>query len=531
MAERTERTLFDLPTDPEDFGVLLTPADLVKIDYSALEFETARRALIEYIKTYYPNDFNDFVSNNGIMMLVEALSYLVANISLRGDILANESFVPTAQTVEAMVNHLALIGQKMRGATPAVVDMQCIIDTAISADVNVPSGIKITTSGGDGSTLTYEVYRAPDDFISPITIPAGKRGIIAYGIEGETVSDEVISEGEADQQIVIYGDNILASPITVTTTSTGAGNNTVVEEWIQIDIIQKADANDKVYEVRLFDDRMVLVFGDGINGEMPENGQIISATYRIGGGVKGRVGAGVLATTTTVIPEPPFNVPVLVTLTNPAPSVGGADAETVEGAKRRAPREFATHNSAVTRDDYSQLSAGFAHPVFGTVSKALATIRTGINTNSVEIYILAEGSNSTPTTPTAGLKEGLAVFLDENNPITDEVVVLDGSIKYVSIRMNVIMDRDADAPTVKLKVDTAIDDFFSIDNWDMGEPFYQSQFINTINSIDGVEYVDLFEPADNILPTNALASSTVDGVGINELIHVGDKNVTYYFNS
>ncbi len=64
-------TLFNLPDSPEEFGVVLPPADLRRIDFSALDFPTLRRVVIEYIKTYYPDRFNDFSTNNGIIMLTE----------------------------------------------------------------------------------------------------------------------------------------------------------------------------------------------------------------------------------------------------------------------------------------------------------------------------------------------------------------------------------------------------------------------------------------------------------------------------
>jgi hypothetical protein len=33
-----DQTFFDLPTDPEEFGVILDPPNLRRIDFSALEF-------------------------------------------------------------------------------------------------------------------------------------------------------------------------------------------------------------------------------------------------------------------------------------------------------------------------------------------------------------------------------------------------------------------------------------------------------------------------------------------------------------
>ena len=56
----SEETVFDLPTNPEEFGLVLSPADLRSLDFTALEFETIRRALIEYIQLHFPDDFNVF---------------------------------------------------------------------------------------------------------------------------------------------------------------------------------------------------------------------------------------------------------------------------------------------------------------------------------------------------------------------------------------------------------------------------------------------------------------------------------------
>lgn len=535
MVDRTQETLFQLPTDPDEFGVLLAPPELIKIDFSALEFETARRAVIEYIKTYYPNEFNDFVSNNGIIMLAEIVSYVTANMGLRSDILANEGTLPTCQTAEAVVNHLALINQKIRRATPATADISCSVGFQISTDVNIPAGTKIRTTGEDGNAVVYEIYRAPDDFISPITIPASKKGVVAYGIEGETQTSIVISAGGADQQAVIYSNNILEFPIIVNITTTSSAVSgasvTITDEWKQIDILETANANDKVYETRFYDDRIVIIFGDDVHGAAPGIGDDITVTYRVGGGLRGRVASGVLSTSVTVIPDPPFNIPTSVALRNDSPSVGGTDKETLAAAKKRAPREFATHGTAITASDYSQLASTFSHPTFGTVSKAVATVRTGLNTNRVELYVLAEGAGNIPVLPTDGLKAAVASYFDEINPITDEVVALNGAIKYVSVVMNVIMDKNADAPSVKLKVDTAVDNFFAISNWDMGKPFFYSQLVNVVNDIDGVEYIDLFSPPDNILATNELADPTVSGIGLNEVIALGDKQITYYFNN
>jgi hypothetical protein len=65
-----EKTLFDLPNSPEDFGVLLPPANLKNLDFSAIDYDAARRSLIEYVRTYFPSLFNDFVASSGFVMLM-----------------------------------------------------------------------------------------------------------------------------------------------------------------------------------------------------------------------------------------------------------------------------------------------------------------------------------------------------------------------------------------------------------------------------------------------------------------------------
>jgi len=506
---QVRETLFQLPVDPEQFGVLLPPADLRRLDFSALEFTTARRALIEYIRTYFPDDFNDFVANNGIIMLVELLSYITAVLSLRADVLANEAFLPTANTENAVVNHLALISQKIRRASPAVTDIELSIPNRLGSDVRVPPGLSFQISGGDGDNITYEVFRSPDDFTSDIIIPAGKRGIIAFGIEGRTKSQTSISEGISDQRISILDDSILESPVRVTVSGAGSSN-----QWDRIEFIEQANPTDEVFEARFFEGELQIVFGNNVTGAIPENGATIEVEYRTGGGRRGRIGAGVIDETRPITPEFPFTATIDVRFRNISGSSGGDDQESIDEAKRRAPRDFATRNVAVAAEDYAQLVNSFSHPTFGSVSKSLATIRTGLNSNRVELHILAEGTDGAITTPSVGLKKAVDTFITDLNVLTDHVVVLDAIIKNVDLEMQVIINRRADPTVVKQAVNDAIDNFFDINNFDLGDPFYVSRLCDAIQSVDGVSYVDIIKPSDNILPVDRLGEQRVLNVEV-----------------
>lgn len=550
------RVVFELPNSPDEFGVALAPADLRTLDFSALDYATLNRAGVEYVRTYFPNDFNDFFANNGIIMMLELVSFVGNVLSERADILVDESFLPTAQTKQAVIEHLALIDQEIQRATPATADIEISIPSPAPTEVRINAALRFTLSGPDAQPVFYELFRAPGDFTSPIVIPPGKRGIVGYGIEGQTNTPiSVTSPGGANQTVDVPLVNVLDSPITVII-QTGAEQR----QWRRVTIIEKAEPNDEVFEVLHLSDRSRIVFGDNTAGKAPLSGQIIIINFRTGGGVRGRIQANTINETRLIAPQPPVNAAVEVLFRNPLPSQGGTDEEEISQAKQRAPREFATHGNAVTGEDYGLLAANYSHPVFGSVSKALAVIRTGvdqnleavaiavrsaptvdqavdimetnfINRNIVELYVLAEGPNKVPATPNLGLKQGLIAFFTEINVLTDEVRVFDGAIKAVNVTATIVMSRNADPGTVKANVEATIRDFFNLRNFDMGAGMFLSNLYNAIQSVPGVKFVNIFSPADDILPTNQIADPHVQGIGFNEVITLGQLDLRFYFEA
>jgi hypothetical protein len=545
-----EQTIFQMPNSPEEFGVALAPTELRKLDFSALDFNTLNRACIEYIRSYFPNYYNDFFANNGVIMLIELMAYIGGNLAERGDILIDEAFLSTAQTKQAVIQHLALVNQKIQRATPAVADVEISIVSPAPSEIRIPAGVNFMLNGPDDKPVNYEIFRAPGDFVSFISIPPGKRGIIAYGVEGISETPVVrTSVGGANQFISLNFVDVLDEPITVE-----VGSRT----WLRVPIIEKSGANDEVYEVRHQETESRIVFGDDVAGKAPLSGQVITVRFRRGGGVRGRIAAGVINETRSVIPEPPYSAAIEALFRNPSPSSGGTDEETVEQVKRRAPREFATQENAVTGEDYGLLCQEYSHPIYGSVSKAIGVLRTGvdqdslavatkirqaasdedgaeilksnfINRNIVELYVLAEGPGNTPVKPSSGLKEGLISYFNEINVLTDEVRVFDGAIKSVDVEAIIVVSRNADVGTVKVAVQDAISSFFDLRNFDMGTGMYLSHLYAAIQEVPGVKFVDIFKPQDDIIQTHKVGSSDSPGIGFNEVITLGKVDLKFYF--
>jgi len=513
---------FKTPTDPEGFGVNLPKRDFRAIDFTALEFDTLMRAVTEYVKTYYRDDFNDFVANNGFMMISEIVCYVGQVLAQRLDILSNEAFLPTSKSNAAIINHLDLIGQEMQRQTPATVQIMCSLNSPVATDLHIPAGTIFNLTGPDNNQLTYELFAAPYDWTSDIIIPAEKFAIIGWGIEGRFQPPFTSTlAGGPNQIVVITNNDIIDEPIIVDIDGI---------EWTRVKFLEQYGPNDQVYVVDIIDTQMSVMFGDDINGRAPLSGQMLEIKYRTGGGSRGRIGTGIISTTKNLSPEYPVTAPVPVLFRNTIPSSGGYDQETQEDAKKRAPRQWATHENIVTADDYIDLSSTFRHPVYGGIAKAVATVFTSRNANVVRISALAEGEGGLPVKPNNGLKDGLKNYLNKFNVLTDDVEVNDGDILPIDVDMVVVMFKNSDAGTIKEEVDKAIESFFDLTQWNMGQPLYVSALYDKIMSINGIKYINIFGPADDVLPQKDIGNITgAITVGFDELITLGSKSIRLYY--
>lgn len=139
---------------------------------------------------------------------------------------------------------------------------------------------------------------------------------------------------------------------------------TTERPWLpQRDLLASAaDAREFVAETEV-NGSVQLRFGDDRHGERPAAGTAFTATYRVGNGAAGNVGAEALAHVIT-------DQPGILAVRNPLPAAGGTAAETMQQVRERAPYAFRTQQRAVTREDYAdkaRLHAG--------VQRAQATFR------------------------------------------------------------------------------------------------------------------------------------------------------------
>jgi hypothetical protein len=107
-----------------------------------------------------------------------------------------------------------------------------------------------------------------------------------------------------------------------------------------------------------------LRFGDDVMGKRPSPGTVFKVYYRVGGGVRGNVGAGSIAHICS------SQAGRVLKVWNPLPARSGTDPEAKAQVRLYAPYSFLHRECAVTESDYAEIAR--RHP---EVARAVATKR------------------------------------------------------------------------------------------------------------------------------------------------------------
>jgi len=88
-------------------------------DFQSYDYETLRKSMVDYLRLYYPEDFNDFIESSEFIALIDLLSFLGQSLAFRGDLNARENFIDTAQRRDSVLKLARLISYSPKRNIPA----------------------------------------------------------------------------------------------------------------------------------------------------------------------------------------------------------------------------------------------------------------------------------------------------------------------------------------------------------------------------------------------------------------------------
>ncbi len=411
---------------------------------------------------------------------------------------ANEAFTTRAIHRQSMVDHARSVGSRLQGATAAASTLTFTFAVAYPHPTPIPAGARITTEDG---TVSYETRAAT-------VVAAFATGVSVDADEGRTVTLATtgVSAGSApDGQAVT-----LAEPA-----SEGEGEflwqservDVAGTRWTRVDHFLNSGATDRHYVVDVDGTGHATVrFGDGVNGARPGDGVQVLVSYRVGGGVRGRVRRNRLTRYQGSLTTDGGQA-VDFTVTN-ADSSGGDDRESIAHARLAIPASVRATTRTIAREDY-QLHA---MQVAG-VARALCHTRNqdpGIAWLTHRVYVVPVGGG----VASGALLREVARVLTDDYPHGDLDLLDVRAAAYepetVAASLEAVYGTDPAALTAAaIAAIVALFDPSAVDRrtgryvLDFARTVPRSRIVQTLQDLPGVRRVVLSSPAADVTLTPA----------------------------
>jgi hypothetical protein len=463
-----------------------------QIDYTSRDYASIREDLIDLIQYFAPEWTNRDPADFGITIL-EAFAFMGDNLHYYIDRAANEGFITTSSQRDNVLQLARLLGYQATDNTASKVTLT--FQNSLSTTITVPKLTQVATSNVVSSSSPQIIFETDAQVVVPNKASGGS--ITVTATQGVTVADEVIgtSTGEANQIFELDEGPVIDKSIEIV-----VGSSTYKYVPYLIDY----NNSDPVFTTYTnAENSTYVLFGDNISGRIPPVNSQITAKYRIGGGASGNVGANTIA---HVIKDGQSGLTVknqYIDAEDPGAAVGGADRESTDAVRVNAPLSLRSLDRAVATADYSALS------VKGGASKAVAVADVY---TSVTVYAVpfgdkgVTGDGVTPSGTFTALVALLNTFLIDKIPANTSVTFQPASYVDVLIDASITCLPQYKQSKVQADVTAALDTLFDIDNVVFNDRISINDITSTINSIEGVAFVEL----EKLIRTDENITKVVD---------------------
>lgn len=326
-------------------------------------------------------------------------------------------------------------------------------------------------------------------------------GNVVNATHGET-RNEVLGSGDGSKTLQQFA--LRQSPVTYLAAATPAGAASTLQTrvndilWHESETLAELGATDRKYITKTDDaDKTTLVFGNGVYGSrLPTGTENVKALYRTGIGKPGNVHAEQIS----LLATKPFGVKAVI---NPLAATGGADRDTRDQARRNVPIAALALDRLVSVQDYADFCRSYAG-----IGKASSVRLSDGRRQVVEVTIA--GNDDVPIDKISdlyrNLLQSLLDFGDPYEPIQLDMREL--SFIVLSAKVRILPDYLWEAVEPKIRQKLLFE--FGFDHRELGKDVLLSEVITAIQSIEGVDYVDV-DVFDSIPETISAIPGALEG--------------------
>ncbi|MBF83413.1 MAG: hypothetical protein CL489_02945 [Acidobacteria bacterium] len=451
-------------------------------DYTSRDFSSVKADLLSRARTSVP-EWTHGGASDFAMTMIDLWAYIADIQNYYLDRAYSEAFLDSATQV-ASVHALA----RMMGYVP---------NPATSATATVSlynnSSSNVTLSGGTmflvpATPSTVAVYFTTTTAVTVNANTTTGGGTSVPVVEGRQVTETLTNNyfGDPGGTFKLSQLKVVPSSIVLTVGTTTYSHTTRLAD---------AGAESPVFtSITNANGETVVVLGSGINGLVPPAGTTITASYRIGGGALGNVGAN--AITDQYSPESGIIV------NSSTASDGGSDQETLTSIKTNAPSVRRTQDRAVTLLDYEVLVGSFPGVVKAFTTSASPSGATTVYYSALPQFADFEtrdsGTAMTLNTDfgTAGteIHNDLGAFLTARSMVGVAVQQISATINFSDVFIafsRVEVQEGYYQSEVTAAITTAIRALFTWNAVAFNQTFRVSDILSAVNSVVGVKNVTL----------------------------------------
>jgi len=239
-------------------------------------------------------------------------------------------------------------------------------------------------------------------------------------------------------------------------------------------------------------------FGDGRKGMVPPEGRnsIVARSYRIGGGSVGNVNAGTLSSLTRALSY-------IDSVTNPLPASGGADRESVDEAKARAPFTIKSRDRAITAEDFEMLALRASTNLARAKCVPDRTNRGAVTLVLVPKAETKESELTRRLIPSNEILRYVKRYLDERKLVGTVLNVIKPRYKDLSVRVVLLRRTVGTSDRLRREIELKLRRFLHPltggrdgKGWEFGRPVLKSDLVHLVEEVPGVEGVEALEIRD-----------------------------------
>jgi hypothetical protein len=435
-------------------------------DFQSYDFDNLRRTMINYLRTNYPEDFNDYIESSEYLALIDLIAFLGQNLAFRIDLNARENFLELAERRESVLRLARLLNYNPR-RNQAANGLLKITSVSTTEDVIDSNGrnLQAQTILWNDSTNTnwYEQFVKVLNTALPVNGVFGRpnkkemvggvateqyrvNGVntdvpvfsFEKPVEGKSTGFEIVStdidDGNIQEEPPIPGNNFaflyrddaqgagssnsgffahfrqgrlengqfsITQPVPNQTVAIDAtnindsdvwlykldSNNNEVDSWTKVDAVEGNNViynslNKKIRDIysvlTRIDDRINLIFSDGVFGSLPKG--TFRTYYRVSEN-RGMVISPAALTNISI------NIPYLsktgkvqeltLTMSLQYSVSNSAASESNLSIKQNAPATYYTQNRMITGEDYNVAPLGVSQDIIKV--KSVNRISSGIS--------------------------------------------------------------------------------------------------------------------------------------------------------